>query len=65
MPHSSTPIGVPSKTRTHHFDRQLSLAIDAAHYELDWLASKQSLWALWRRFCLRRQLRKLEAQVPQ
>lgn len=50
--------------KTHPFDRQLSLAIDATHDELNRLHDRRGLRAWWRRWQLRRQLRKLEAQVP-
>lgn len=62
--HTTTPIGVPSKSCTTHFDRQLSLAIDLAHDTLNALAGRRGLRAWWWRFCVRRQLRKLEAMVP-
>ncbi len=59
---STTPIGVPPKSIP--FDKQLSLAIDMVHSELDRYSWQRGLFAMWRRFCLRRQLRKLEAMVP-
>lgn len=62
--YSTTPIGVPSKSSPTHFDRQLSLAIDAIHDELDRLSFERGLRVWWQRFVLRWQLRRLEAQVP-
>lgn len=46
------------------FDKQLSLAVDAAHDKLDRLAYERSLWALLLRWWWRRQLRQLERRIP-
>ena len=46
------------------FDRQLSLAIDAAHNELDRLACQRGLWVTMRRWWVRLQLRRLERSIP-
>ncbi len=64
QPHFSTPIGVPPKKRSSLFDRILSLKIDSLHDELDRLASRRGLRVCWRRWQLRRQLRRLEARIP-
>lgn len=64
MPNHTLPIGDPAKTCTIPFDRQLSLALDAIHDELDSLSCQRGLRAWWWRFLLRRQLRKLEARIP-
>lgn len=65
MPHNTTPIGVCPKTCPDSFDKQLSLSLDAAHDELERLSCQHDLRAWWRRFCLKRQLRKMEARIPQ
>lgn len=62
--HYSTSLGVSQKNNTNHFDRSLSLAIDAAHDALNALSYQYGLRVWCKRFYLRRQLRKLEARVP-
>lgn len=47
-----------------NYDRRLSLAIDAIHWELDQLANRTGFRVLVRRWWLRRELRKLEGQIP-
>ena len=49
---------------TTSFDRTTSLAIDAIHYELDYLTYARGIRATLRRIWLRYQLRKLERSVP-
>lgn len=61
----TTPTGIPSKNRTSLFDRILSLKIDSIYDELDHLASQRGLRVWWRRWQLRRQLRRFEARIPQ
>lgn len=46
------------------FDRCLSLAIDAAHHELDGLSCQRGVWVWLRRLWIRRHLRRLEARIP-
>jgi len=46
------------------FDRQLSLAIDLCHWRLDQLAGQRGLRAMFRRWQMRRRLRKLERRIP-
>lgn len=46
------------------FDRRLSLAIDAIHFEIDRLSCDPSWWAAWRRIYLRFKLRRLERRIP-
>ena len=47
------------------FDKQLSLAIDTAHYQLEQLSYQRGLWAMIRRLWVRAQLKRLEARIPQ
>lgn len=47
------------------YNKQLSLAIDAVHDELDRLACRKGLRVWVRRWWMRRQLRKLERRIPQ
>ncbi len=45
-------------------DRDLSLAIDAIHAELDELHGKAGVWVALRRWFLYRELRRLERMIP-
>lgn len=45
-------------------DRDLSLAIDAIHAELDELTGKVGAWVALRRWFLYRELRRLERMIP-
>ena len=49
---------------TTPFDRTTSLAIDAIHYELDYLTYARGIRATLRRIWLRYQLRELERSIP-
>jgi len=49
---------------TAPFDRTLSLAIDLCHWQLDQLAGQRGVRAMFRRWQVRRQLRKLERRIP-
>jgi hypothetical protein len=49
---------------TAPFDRILSLSIDMCHWQLDQLADQRGLRAMFRRWQVRRTLRKLERRIP-